>query len=103
MVRAATERGLTWSNNALRYPQANEYDLWALFAPLGEILELYILRDNRCPNKSSRGCAFVTYASRALAEQAITLLNGHFLPNGKRLLVKLCDWALAGSQANGMQ
>ena len=44
-----------------------------MFAPIGEILELYILRNS---NGKSRGCAFVTYANKYLAQQAITQLNG---------------------------
>lgn len=51
----------------LNTAQATEQDLWALFAPLGEILELYVLRNNQTGR--SRGCAFVTYASRHLAQQ----------------------------------
>lgn len=47
--------------------QATEQDLWALFAPLGEVLELYVLRNNQTGR--SRGCAFVTYSSRHLAQQ----------------------------------
>ncbi len=36
-------------------------------------MELYILRNS---NGKSRGCAFVTYANKFLAQQAITQLNG---------------------------
>jgi hypothetical protein len=53
--------------------QATEEELFSLFAPIGEILELYILRNS---NGKSRGCAFVTYANKFLAQQAITQLNG---------------------------
>lgn len=53
--------------------QAIEQQLYDLFAPIGEILELYILRNS---NGKSRGCAFVTYANKFLAQQAITQLNG---------------------------
>lgn len=41
--------------------QAAEQDLWALFAPVGDILELAILRSQG----RSKGCAFLTYATRA--------------------------------------
>lgn len=44
-----------------------------MFSPIGEILELYILRNS---NGKSRGCAFVTYTNKFLAQQAITQLNG---------------------------
>ena len=53
--------------------QASEEELFSLFSPIGEILELYILRNS---NGKSRGCAFVTYANKYLAQQAITQLNG---------------------------
>ena len=57
--------------------QATEQQLYELFAPIGEILELYILRNS---NGKSRGCAFVTYANKFLAQQAITQLNGKQVP-----------------------
>ena len=53
--------------------QATERDLEEIFLPVGEIVELYILRNN---NGKSRGCAFVTYANQLQAQQAITQLNG---------------------------
>ena len=53
--------------------QATERDLFTLFGPIGDIVELYILRNN---NGKSRGCAFVTYSTKPLAQQAITQLNG---------------------------
>lgn len=53
--------------------QATEQDLQSLFGPIGDIVELYILRNN---NGKSRGCAFVTYSNKGLAQQAITQLNG---------------------------
>ena len=40
--------------------QAIEQDLWALFVPVGDILELAILRSQG----RSKGCAFLTYATR---------------------------------------
>ena len=72
----------TWS-------QAVEEDLYALFAPLGEILELYVLRNNQTGR--SRGCAFVTFSSRHLAEGAISALNGCQVTTGKALVVKFAD------------
>jgi CUG-BP- and ETR3-like factor len=72
--------------------QATEEDLWGLFSPLGQILELYVLRNN---NGKSRGCAFVTYASKQLAELATTQLNGRAMPSGKTLVVKFADRAAA--------
>lgn len=41
-------------------PQAIEQDLWALFSPAGDILELAILRSQG----RSKGCAFLTFATR---------------------------------------
>jgi len=69
--------------------QAVEEDLYNLFAPLGEVLELYVLRNNQTGR--SRGCAFVTYVSRQMAEAAITALNGRQVAGGKTLVVKFAD------------
>ncbi|CAK0784107.1 hypothetical protein CVIRNUC_007310 [Coccomyxa viridis] len=73
--------------------EASEEELFSLFSPIGEILELYILRNS---NGKSRGCAFVTYANKYLAQQAITQLNGKQVPPGKTLVVKFADRASAG-------
>ena len=68
-----------------------ERDLWPVFSPLGEILELVILRNEG----RSKGCGFVTYAEKETAELAAARLNGHVsLPNdqrGKRLVVRFAD------------
>ena len=40
--------------------QASEQDLWQLFSPAGDVLELAILRSQG----RSKGCAFLTYATR---------------------------------------
>ena len=50
--------------------QAIEQDLWQLFAPLGDVLELAILRSQG----RSKGCAFLTYASR---QQVRAARGGH--------------------------
>ncbi|BDA45123.1 probable CUGBP Elav-like family member 2 [Coccomyxa sp. Obi] len=76
--------------------EATEQQLYDLFAPIGEILELYILRNS---NGKSRGCAFVTYANKFLAQQAITQLNGKQVPPGKTLVVKFADRAIASRNA----
>ena len=73
--------------------QATEQDLWQLFAPIGEVLELYVLRNG---NGRSRGCAFVTFANKFLAQQAVTHLNGRQVPPGKHLVVKFADRSTAG-------
>ncbi len=73
--------------------QATEQQLYDLFAPIGEILELYILRNS---NGKSRGCAFVTYANKFLAQQAITQLNGkQVCPLDPYLLVTLAVHVIA--------
>ena len=67
--------------------QATEADLWAVFSPVGEILELYVLRG---PNGLSRGCGFITYANKFLAQQAIMSNNGKQM-GSKVLVVKFAD------------
>ncbi|KAL0037421.1 hypothetical protein WJX79_007127 [Trebouxia sp. C0005] len=68
-------------------PEATEADLWAVFSPVGEILELYVLRG---PNGLSRGCGFITYANKFLAQQAIMSNNGKQM-GSKVLVVKFAD------------
>ena len=67
------DRGTDEADASSGWAQASEEELFSLFSPIGEILELYILRNS---NGKSRGCAFVTYANKYLAQQAITQLNG---------------------------
>lgn len=74
--------------------EATEQDLWHMFSPHGEILELVILRSNGV----SKGCAFLTYASRQQATQAISSLNGR-QAGQKRLVVKFAE----NNQSNGNQ
>lgn len=71
--------------------EASEQELWTLFSPIGEILELYMLRNNQTGR--SRGCAFVTFSSRTLAQKAITQLNGRQVGRGtqRQLVVKFAD------------
>jgi len=67
--------------------QADEYMLWDLFRPYGDILELNILRREG----KHRGCAFVTYESRQNAFAAIEKLNGVSFSwdvNQRKLVVK---------------
>ena len=49
-------------------------DIHKLFGPIGEIEEVYILRDKR--TLRSKGCAFVKYRCRANAVAAIATLHG---------------------------
>lgn len=67
--------------------EAVEQDLWALFQPLGDVLELAILRSQG----RSKGCAFLTYATKAQALAAINAFNGRPAGPTKRLVVKFAD------------
>jgi cold-inducible RNA-binding protein len=67
--------------------EAAEQDLWHLFAPYGDILELAVLRSGGV----SKGCAFLTYGSRSQAMHAMTALHGHQVGTNKRLVVKFAD------------
>ncbi|MEW5303084.1 MAG: hypothetical protein WDW38_001409 [Sanguina aurantia] len=71
--------------------EATEMDLWPVFAQAGNILELVVLR----AQGKSKGCAFVTYETKALADRAIRTLDGQAsLPNdmrGKPLVVKFAN------------
>jgi RNA recognition motif-containing protein len=67
--------------------EANEYDLWNIFAPYGEILELVVLRSAGV----SKGCAFLTFSMKHQALHAIQMLNGLQVAPAKRLVVKFAD------------
>lgn len=62
--------------------EANESDLWPVFAQAGNILELVVLR----AQGKSKGCAFVTYETRALAERAIRTLDNQVGKNGQQIV-----------------
>ena len=67
--------------------QADEYTLWEIFQPFGEILELNVLRKDG----KHRGCAFVTYERREMSLTAIEKLNGVSFPwdaNQRKLVVR---------------
>lgn len=72
--------------------EATEQDLWPMFSPLGEILELAVLRSQG----RSKGCAFLTYASPEQAASAVHNLNGRQLGPNKKLVVKYADMKKAG-------
>jgi RNA recognition motif-containing protein len=67
--------------------EATEQDLWVMFAPLGDVLELAVLRSQG----RSKGCAFLTYAAREQAEAAIAALNGRQIGPSKKLVVRFAD------------
>lgn len=56
--------------------QADEYTLWDVFRPFGEILELNVLRKDG----KHKGCAFVTYETKEMSLKAIEKLDGSFFP-----------------------
>lgn len=66
---------------------ASEQDLWPLFSPLGDVLELTVLRSQG----KSKGCAFLTYGSPTQAATAISALNGRHIGPTKKLVVKYAD------------
>lgn len=67
--------------------EATELDLWQVFSPIGDILELAVLRSGGV----SKGCAFLTYATRHQAFEAIARCNGRQITKNKRLVVKFAD------------
>ncbi len=67
--------------------EATEQDLWHMFAPFGDILELAVLRSGGM----SKGCAFLTYATKQQALHATSALHGQHVGASKRLVVKFAD------------
>ena len=67
--------------------EASEQDLWHLFVPYGDVLELAVLRSGGM----SKGCAFLTYATKSQALHAMTALHGQQIAPNKRLVVKFAD------------
>jgi len=75
---------------------ASEQDLWNSFSTVGNILELVILRT---PQGKSKGCAFITYDNRVLADAAVRKFDAQPLPEDPKqrpLIVKF-----AGPMGNG--
>ncbi|XP_055339591.1 CUGBP Elav-like family member 1-A isoform X2 [Paramacrobiotus metropolitanus] len=70
--------------------KSSEEDIRKLFAPFGVIEECTILRDG---NGLSRGCAFVTFASRQNALNAIRVLHHSMTAEGctSPIVVKMAD------------
>ena len=69
--------------------EANEADLWPIFSEMGAILELVVLRN---PQGRSKGCGFVIYESRAMAEKAIEEVDGK---------VRVVGWRKKGGRKKG--
>lgn len=70
--------------------KCNENDVRIMFSPFGQIEECTVLRDI---NGQSRGCAFITYASRQCAINAIKAMNHSQTMEGcsSPLVVKFAD------------
>ncbi|GFH21330.1 uncharacterized protein HaLaN_18608 [Haematococcus lacustris] len=76
--------------------EASEADLWGVFSTIGPILELVVLRT---PQGKSKGCAFVTYENRQLAEKAVHQLDGQVcLPDDPKQRVLIVKFASSPSQ-----
>lgn len=67
--------------------EATEHDLWPVFSPLGDVLELSVLRSQG----RSKGCAFLTYATESQAQAAIAAFHGRSIGNSKKLVIKFAD------------
>ncbi|CAM6032573.1 unnamed protein product [Sphagnum compactum] len=65
--------------------QALEKEIEEIFSPYGRVDDVYIMRDEQ---KQSRGCAFIKYPQREMAQAAINALNGNYTMPG-------CDQPLA--------
>ncbi|KAK9086250.1 hypothetical protein Syun_028644 [Stephania yunnanensis] len=70
--------------------QATESEIEEIFAPYGQVEDVYIMRDEM---KYSRGCAFVKYSHRDMAAAAINALNGIYVMRGceQPLTVRFAD------------
>ncbi|KAJ8634980.1 hypothetical protein MRB53_009247 [Persea americana] len=70
--------------------QATEREVEEIFSPYGRVEDVYIMRDDL---KQSRGCGFVKFSHREMAEAAIRALNGTYLMRGcdQPLTVRFAD------------
>lgn len=81
--------------------ELTEHDLWGWFSPYGMILELAVLRSGGL----SKGCAFLTYATKSQASTAMRALHGMQIAPSKRLVVKFADHktGVIGPKASGQE
>uniref|UniRef100_A0A671N5T0 RRM domain-containing protein n=1 Tax=Sinocyclocheilus anshuiensis TaxID=1608454 RepID=A0A671N5T0_9TELE len=70
--------------------KCNENDIRVMFSPFGQIEECRILRG---PDGLSRGCAFVTFSTRAMAQNAIKAMHQSQTMEGcsSPMVVKFAD------------
>ncbi|XP_058068429.1 flowering time control protein FCA-like [Magnolia sinica] len=70
--------------------QATEMEVEEIFSPYGCVEDVYIMRDDL---KQSRGCGFVKFSRREMAEAAINALNGTYVMRGcdQPLTVRFAD------------
>ncbi|XP_055254412.1 CUGBP Elav-like family member 2 [Moschus berezovskii] len=70
--------------------KCNENDIWVMFSPFGQIEECRILQG---PDGLSRGCAFVTFSTRAMAQNAIKAMHQSQTMEGcsSPIVVKFAD------------
>lgn len=79
---------------------ADEIAIRSVFLPFGEITEIHIIRT---PDGETKGCAFLKFAERASALQAIESLNEKFMMEGaaRSMIVKFADKKMAPTRAKG--
>ncbi|KZV42757.1 flowering time control protein FCA [Dorcoceras hygrometricum] len=58
---------------------ASEKEVEEIFLPYGRVEDVYLMRDEM---KQSRGCGFVKYSQREMAQAAINALNGTYTMKG---------------------
>ncbi|XP_022860886.1 flowering time control protein FCA-like [Olea europaea var. sylvestris] len=70
--------------------QATEKEVEEIFLPYGRVEDVYLMRDEM---RQSRGCGFVKYAHREMAQAAINSLNGIYTMRGsdQPLTVRFAD------------
>ncbi|KAL6532526.1 hypothetical protein OROGR_014496 [Orobanche gracilis] len=70
--------------------QATEKEIEEIFSPYGRVEDVYLMRDEM---KQSRGCGFVKYCQREMAQAAINALSGTYTMRGcdQPLTVRFAD------------
>ncbi|KAL7104775.1 hypothetical protein ACP275_07G003500 [Erythranthe tilingii] len=70
--------------------KAAEKEVEEIFTPYGRVEDVYLMRDEM---KQSRGCGFVKYSQREMAQAAINALNGTYTMGGcdQPLSVRFAD------------